>query len=154
MRTVRIFALMAALLSTAAVFTSCSSDDDDTGGQLESVNKNVVGVWYCTFQQWTEDGDTWSQTYEPSSQYVMTFDDDGTGYMQCGGDELFEIGCHKIENYHWHVYRKYGKNWIQTDVRNRAHDYEITHISSTDLTLTWHAPESQYGYTIVGKFKK
>ncbi|MBQ0064123.1 MAG: hypothetical protein KBS94_08950 [Prevotella sp.] len=120
--------------------------------QAKDVSKDVVGVWYCTFQQWTEDGDTWSSTYEPSSEYMMAFEEDGTGYMKSGKDELFEIGTHGIANFNWYGYRKSGKNWIHEDYRN--HDYEITSISSSSLTLTWRAPNSAYGYTIVGKFIK
>lgn len=153
MKKTSLFALMSVLLFTATGFASCSSDDDDeTGGQQGSVNKNVVGVWYCTFQQWTEDGDTWSSTYEPSSEYMMAFEDDGTGYMKSGGDELFEISTQGIKNFNWYSYRKSGKNWIHEDYRN--HDYEVTSVSSSSLTLTWREPDSAYGYTIVGKFIK
>ena len=154
MRKTSLFALMSVLLFTATGFASCSNDDDDdTGGQQESVNKDIVGVWYCTFQQKMEDGDTWSFTYEPSSEYMMAFEDDGTGYMKSGRDELFEIGTHGIENFNWYSYRKGGKNMIHTDVYE-GQDYEITSVSSSSLTLTWRAPDSAYGYTIVGKFLK
>ena len=154
MKKTSLFALMSVLLFTAIGFASCSSDDDDeTGGQQGSVNKDVVGVWYCTFQQKTEDGDTWSFTYEPSSEYMMAFEDDGTGYMKSGRNELFEIGTHGIKNFNWYGYRKSGKNMIHTDVYE-GQDYEITSVSSSSLTLTWRDPDSAYGYTIVGKFIK
>lgn len=154
MKRTSLFALMSGLLLTVIGLASCSSDDDDeTGGQQGSINMDVVGVWYCTFQQWTEDGDTWSSTYEPSSKYMMAFEEDGTGYMKSGSDELFEIGTHGIEeNFNWYAFRKGGKYWIHED--NRNHDFEITSVSSSSLTLTWRAPDSAYGYTIVGKFKK
>lgn len=142
------------LLFGVTGFSSCSkSDDDDSEEQSQVINKDIIGVWYCTFQQKSQDGDTWSFTYEPSSEYMMAFEDDGTGYMKSGKDELFEIGTHGIKNFNWYGYRKSGKNMIHTDVYD-GQDYEITSISSSSLTLTWREPNPDNDYTIVCTFVK
>ncbi len=143
------------LLFGVTGFSSCSkSDDDDSEEQSQVINKDIIGVWYCTSQQASQYGDTWSHTYEPSSQYMIGFDDDGTGYMNSGRDALFEIWCSSgIKNFNWYGYRKNGKNWIHTDVSG-GWDYEITSISSTSLTLTWREPDPDNDYTIVCTFVK
>lgn len=142
------------LLFGVTGFSSCSkSDDDDSEEQSQVINKDIIGVWYCTFQQKSQDGDTWSFTYEPSSEYMMAFEDDGTGYMKSGKDELLEIGTHGIKNFNWYSYRKGGKNWIHTDVYD-GQDYEVTSVSSSSLTLTWREPNPANDYTIICKFIK
>lgn len=153
-----LFIVMAMMMFFATGLSSCSNSDSDDeyeskeGEQSKDINKDVVGVWYCTFQQKSQYGDTWSFTYEPSSEYMMAFEDDGTGYMKSGKDELFEISTHGVANFNWYGYRKSGKNWIHEDYRN--HDYEVTSVSSSSLTLTWREPDPDNDYTIICKFIK
>lgn len=153
MRKKSILAMMMALV-TILGFVSCSSDDE-----INNVNEKIVGVWYCVYQQWTEKGpnraeDTESETYEPSSKYMMAFEEDGTGYMNSGSDELFEIGCHgSPKSFNWNVYLKDKKNWIHTDVYG-GQDYEITNLSSTSLTMKWSDYEDGDVYIIECKFIK
>lgn len=132
-------------------FTACSDDDDDIpGGSEKQAAASLVGKWYCTFQQWTEDHETDSETYKPSSKYSMVFDSDGTGYMVSGEDELFEIGTHgRIEYFKWNVYQKKGFNWVHTDVYE-GEDYRIDELTATTLTMTWQDDD----YKITCTFEK
>ncbi len=135
------------------------TSDDETEELPSNINEKIIGVWYCIYQQWSEEGPnvkdySESKTYEPSSKYVMAFKEDGTGYMNSGSDELFEIGCHGTQKkFNWYYYSKEGKNWIHTDVYD-GQDYEITHLSSSSLTLKWSDYEGGDAYIIVGKFTK
>ncbi|MBQ8050012.1 MAG: hypothetical protein IJ197_00370 [Bacteroidaceae bacterium] len=117
-------------------FVACSDDDDIPGGTEKQAAASLAGTWYCTFQQWTEDGETESETYEPSSEYCIVFESDGTGYMVSGDDELFEIGTHGYKYFEWYVYQKSGYNWVHTSVYG-GEDYRINKLTATTLTMIW-----------------
>lgn len=148
MKTFRVIgmALVAVLLSIGIV--SCSDDDEDGNlGSVESVTANITGVWYCTYQQWTEDGETNSNTYEPSSTYSMRFNADGTGAMQSGSDELFEVG--RAHDFTWNINKSNGNTYVHTSVYS-GQTYKIEQLSSTSLTMTW----TDKDYSIKCKFVK
>lgn len=129
----KFFSIVAVALITCAVLTSCSDDQDD-GGNPDRASTLIVGYWCCISQTKTEDGDTIYETYNPSSEYCMKFDDTGNGYMASGSDELFEIGGKK--NFRWTIKNKNGNNYLVTDVYG-GEEYKINKLNETTLDMTW-----------------
>ena len=151
MRIKTLFSILLAImtLGVTILLSACSNEEEIPGGNQEEVTSNIVGVWYCVYQEWTEDGETDSKTYEPSSAYSMEFNSDGTGYMQSGRDELFEIGCSRGQYFTYSVSRKDKHNWIHTDVYD-GQDYKVVELSESSLSMTW----EDDGYIITCKFVK
>jgi len=123
--------------------TSCSKEN----GTAESVTLDIVGNWYCTSQQWTEDGETDFKEYEPSQEYSMTFNIDGTGRLRTGIDELFEIG--RSQDFTWYIYKSGKKSIVHTDIYD-GEEYTIDKLTSSSLVMTW----TDEDYSIQCKFVK
>ncbi len=144
------FYRMALLLAMPiSLFLFSCSDDDDEGysDNIENTTANIIGIWYCTYQQWTEDGETWYEEYTPSSTYSMCFDTDGTGYMNSGSDALFEVG--RFHSFNWYISESNGNTWVNTDVYE-GESYKIDQLNSTTLVMTW----TDDDYSITCKFER
>ena len=90
-RTTSYFLILLTVLMGTFLIVSCSSDDDEDGGSVENASAMLVGSWACIYQEWSEPGDVWSSTYDPSSKYFIQLNEDMSGYMTSGSDQLFEI---------------------------------------------------------------
>lgn len=132
----RFYIICVMLLCVSLV--SCDNDGNSLDGEsIKSLSKKLVGVWYCTYQEWAEDGYADSKSYDPSEEYFMAFDIDGTGTMHSGRDELFEIGTHgTIYEFEWNIYNKNNAKYLHTTVYD-GNDYKINEITNSKLRMTW-----------------
>ena len=151
----KLFLTFATLL-TVVFMSSCSSDDDNNGkgsGSNMSVTEAtnlIVGTWFCEYQQWTEDGETWSSTYTPSPAYSIQLSNDKSGYMISGPDQLFEIKTNGSKKYFtWNIQNKNNTNYVVTDIYG-GEECQINKLTSTSLWMTW----QDEGYSIHCKFVK
>lgn len=142
--------MLVTVLLGSIVFTSCNSDNED-GGSVDNATSMIVGTWYCIYQEWDEDGDINSSTYEPSSRCCIQLKENKTGNMYGGPDELFEIGgTHK--NFSWFVQKKKGSNYLFTDVYD-GEEYKINKLNATTLEMTWEDVfEQDHYYRIFCRF--
>lgn len=131
------FLMLLTLLMGSSLIVSCSSDDDEDGGSVENASALLVGSWACVYQEWSEPGDVWSSTYDPSSKYFIQLNADMSGYMISGPDELFEISTSgSKKNFTWYVQSKGGKNYLKTSVYG-GEEYQINKLNSSSLEMTW-----------------
>lgn len=143
------FTMLLTVLMSSLVITSCSSDDED-GGSVDNATSLIVGSWACVYQEWSEDGEMWSSTYEPSSAYFIQLDENMTGYMVSGSDQLFEIMTSgKKKYFSWVIKEKGGRNYLVTDIYG-GEEYQINKLNSNSLEMTW----EDEGYRIYCKFEK
>lgn len=141
MKTFRILTglIIAVLLSIS--FVSCDDDDD-----VDVTKKSLVGYWVCTSQKWVEDGESWSSNYDEDDDYYICFDDDFTGYMDSGYDELMEKG-----GYYSFVWSISGNNILITFTKSGSTDkWQVKAISDKNLELYWKDED----YNITCKFRK
>lgn len=129
--------------ATLAGFAGCSDGDENSAGTAL-----LPGVWYCTYQKWTEDGKTWDASYTASGTYYIRFSTDGTGNLSSGPDELMELGGYydftwSVSGKTIHVLLSKGNNEFE-DV------WEIKKLTEDELTLCW----SDSGYSITCNFVK
>ena len=144
------FTMLLTVLMSSLVVTSCSSDDDEDGGSVDNATSLIVGSWACVYQEWTEDGETWSSSYEPSSKYFIQLNEDKSGYMISGSDQLFEIMTSgKKKYFSWVIKEKGGRNYLVTDIYG-GEEYQINKLNSNSLEMTW----EDEGYRIYCKFEK
>ena len=143
------FTMLLTVLMSSLVITSCSSDDED-GGSIDKATSLIVGSWACVYQEWTEDGETWSSSYEPSSNYFIQLNEDKSGYMISDSDQLFEIWTWgKKEYFSWVIKEKNGRNFLVTDIYS-GEEYQIDKLNSNSLEMTWIDED----YRIYCKFEK
>lgn len=129
--------------TTLAGFVGCSDDEDKTFDQT-----SLVGTWYCTYQKWVEDGESWDATYNADGSYYICFDDDSTGYLDSGDDQLLELG-----GYYSFTYSISGNRIIvmlNNSSREFEDDWTIKSLSDTALELYW----ADKDYNITCKFVK
>lgn len=117
----------------------CKDDNDDgpdTGitGDPVRYSSLITGLWYCTLQQWDEDGEQSEEHYTPSSLYSMRFDKDGTGYMKSGDDSLFEIM--NAHSFRWNIRNIEGVLYLHTDVYG-GETYKILYLKGDKLVMEW-----------------
>ena len=134
----RVAAAMLLACVSAGMFCACGDDDEIEGGSVSEATAMLVGTWFCTSQQWDEeDCETEVSNYEPSYEYAICFEADGSGYMRSGSEELFEVGTHGGKQYfEWYVYKKGDHNWVHADVYS-GKDYRIDKINANTLVMTW-----------------
>lgn len=117
---------------------SCSDDKDDDKGNgnsepQESVISKIAGTWYCTSQLWEEDKEF--SEYKPSRDYSIVLDDDFTGYMISGSDELFQIyiGGHPVP-FGWRIITNDKTNYLYVDIEG-GWEYRIIKLTANRLTM-------------------
>ncbi len=132
------FFLTVISLALITVCVSCSSDDDDVSSNVD----NLTGTWICYEQTWHEDGKTWSKSYSGNDYYIV-FNNNNSGSMNSGSDELMEIG-----RSHSFTYTFTGNNII-SDIYGET-IWMVVSLSDKQLTLKW----EDEGYWIECKFKK
>ena len=143
------FTMLLTVLMSSLVVTSCSSDDEDRGS-IDKATLLIVGSWACVYQEWTEAGETWSSSYEPSSKYFIQLNEDKSGYMISGSDQLFEIKTSGMKkNFSWVIKEKNGRNFLVTDIYS-GEEYQINKLNSKSLEMTWIDED----YRIYCKFEK
>jgi len=130
--------LVLCMLSVTMI--GCSDDDDVSGngvtGNPAEYSSLITGLWYCTFQQWEEDGEMWESKYSPSSLYSMRFDDDGLGYMTAGDDSLFEI-MHS-HTFRWSMKTIDGLIYLRIVDEYGGQDYyKILNLKGDKLVMQW-----------------
>lgn len=119
------FFLLSILLCTP--FASCSDDDH---GEVSPVS--LSGYWHCTHQKWIEDGETMEKTYTDKDNYYICFEDDFTGYMDSGSDQLLELMGYY--SFTWSV----SGNTIKVKLDSDWYDtWQILEITDDTLTLRW-----------------
>ena len=136
-KTTLYFSMLLTVLMGSFLISSCSSDDDEDGGSVENATAMLVGSWACIYQEWSEAGDVWSSTYDPSSKYFIQLNADMSGYLISGSDELFEIGTGgKKKNFTWYVQSKGGRNYLETSIYGGT-EYQINKLNSSSLEMNW-----------------
>lgn len=133
------------------ICVGCSSEDEsgsDSSGskdEIEVTSNDLIGYWRCIYQQWVEAGDEWHVSYE-SNEYYIQFNNDFTGSVSSGDDQLMEImGKH---NFTWAV--SGSKLALNLDRSSIADEYVIKEFAGNEMTLYWSDGE----YNITCKFKR
>lgn len=133
-----IFFLLSILF--CATFVACSDDDHE-----EVAPNSLSGYWHCTNQKWIEDGETEQRTYTDNDPYYICFEDDFTGYMNSGNDQLLELMGYY--SFTWSV----SGNKIKVKLKNDWYDtWQIKAITDDTLELCWKDEE----LSITCRFKK
>lgn len=101
---------------------------------MKDIRAKLCGTWYCKFQEWSEDGETEYEEYEPSSTYSIRFDSDGHGYMKSGDDSLFEIM--NTKTFKWEIEEINGYMYVLTNVYD-GQSYKILKLSDDYLEMLW-----------------
>ncbi len=136
----RFFYCFLVLCMLSVTMVGCSDDDDASRngvtGDPAEYSSHITGLWYCTSQEWEEDGEISESKYTPSSLYSMRFDDDGLGYMTAGDDSLFEI-MHS-QTFRWSmrtiddlIYLRIVDEYDENDY------YKILYLKGDKLVLQW-----------------
>lgn len=130
-------------------YQSCGNDDDvsikEEGGILFAP-ESLIGYWYCTYQEWNDNGDVDHSNYKMDSSYYIIFRDDFTGSTHAGKDELMEWAGSR--DFHWSI----EKNMIDVGYGTL---WSVKSISDSELTLQWEDVEDDGEfYRIICKFKK
>ena len=141
---------MSLVLASVAFLCSCGGSDGDIHSQsVAEIEATLWGTWYCVYQEWYEDGDTWYSEYDVPSDYYMVFRDDYTGYVVSGRDELFEIGTGKTKDpYTWALTSSSSLRLILTDRGNDKVSLSILELGNEEMTLKFY----DSGYRIICEF--
>ena len=136
------FLAITLICATALILSGCSKDDEEPEEPVFD-NTSLVGTWNCTYQKWIEDGETWDATYAADGSYYIRFNEDFTGNMDSGRDQLMEFGGHY--DFTWSV----SGNRIVVEIDNwEENDYwTVKKLSDKELELYWEDWEVDYNIT-------
>lgn len=158
MKIIRFFRLIL-VIATLPLWMACGSDDDvidpnkptpdnpDPDKPVEVVDvsaEDLVGHWQCVTQKWIEAGEETQSSYDiAKDEYYIQFNDDMTGVLDSGKDQLMEI--FRMQSFTWSVSKgviSFGKS--ETD------KWYVKELSDDKMTLYWVDGE----YNITCEFKR
>ena len=144
-------------VAMSQAWVSCSSEEDEfdpddpnKGGGSTPVEvtdvsaEDIVGHWQCYYQKWVEAGEEWESSYDiAKDEYYIRFNEDKTGSLGSGDDELMEIMF--MNSFEWYVSE--GVIYFGTSDSDQWYIQEFT---GDEMTLCWIDGE----YSITCKFKR
>lgn len=158
MKTIHFFRLIL-LFATLPMWIACGSDDNtvdpdkpnqddpDPDNPIEVVDisaEDLVGHWQCITQKWIEAGEKTQSSYDiTKDEYYIQFNDDMTGVLDSGEDQLMEIMGK--QTFTWSV-----SKGIITFGKSETDKWYIKEFSDNKMTLYWVDGE----YNITCEFKK
>lgn len=152
MRTIQLlaftlFTVMSSMLAACSSENDLDSENPEQENPIEAKDvsaKDLIGHWQCTIQKWIEAGDEWQSSYDiKKDEYYIEFNEDFTGMLDSGNDQLMEIM--NMHTFTWSI----SKGVISFGTSSTDKWY-IKEFSENDMTLYWVDGE----YNITCKFKR
>lgn len=124
---------IACMMALCASVTLMSCSDDD--GKVDVSAGEIAGHWICVYQHWVDWGDVYDADYEPDGEYYITLNEDGTGELDSGSDQLMEIWG--FMRFTWTVQ---GNRLLLFDERDWIEEeevFEVKRLTDNELELCW-----------------
>lgn len=162
MKRFKFFSLVFVMGMLPFIWVACGSDDviDQEDPETENPGQenpeqestvvikdvsaeDLIGHWQCVSQKWVEAGETSQSSYDVAEdEYYIQFNEDFTGQLDSGEDELMEI-MH-LQEFSWSV-----SNGIISFGTSKTDKWYIKEFSQDSMTLYW--VDGEYNITCVFK---